>query len=172
MDDDTFARREELQRIPSMPCGLYRSGVAMAGHEDHLGADVLVLLHDHRPDELPSVLFPVNNENNRWAFSTDSHPADDPEFLRGLVALPDEGFYVLNRQLQLSDDPDDRLPEASLVMLGYNRKGHSILFPARFQALQVVFPERGYRFESADILAALEPANFDVPPTGENRSIH
>jgi hypothetical protein len=165
-------RRDQLQRIPAMDCGLYRTTVAMAGHDDHLGADQLVMLHDHRPEALPYVLFPAKNEDNRWQFGDEPHAADDAEFLMGLVSLPPEGYYVLKRRLSLSDDPDDGIAERALVMVGYNRQGHVILFPAQFRGLEVRFPPRGYRFESVDVIDALEPANFTVPDGGSERTIH
>lgn len=172
MDETTRSRLVELQRIPAMPCGLYRTTVAMTGHDDHLGADLLVMLHDHRPEGLPYVLFPSSVEDNRWSFQPDGHDAADAEFLSGLVPLPAEGLYVLRRDVAISDDPDDRLTERSLVMVGYNRKGHCILFPARFGGLEVRFPQQGYRFESLDILDALEPVNFEIPSTGQDRVLH
>lgn len=155
-----------------MECGLYRTTVAMAGHDDHLGAGQLVMLHDHRPEAMPFVLFPAQNEDNRWQFGDEPHAADDADFLTGLLALPEEGYYVLQRTLALSDDPDDTLAERSLVMVGYNRQGHLILFPAQFRGLEMRFPAQGYRFESADVLDALEPANFTVPATGADRTVH
>lgn len=172
MDQAEFKRREQLQRIPAMPCGLYRTTVAIEGHEDCVGPNVLVMLHDHRPEELPSVSLPEKSVDNRWVFSAEDHAADDAMFLENLEPLPDEGLYALMDDVPLSEDPDHLLLAGTLVMLGYDRRGHSILYPARFVGLQIHFPDRGYRFESTDIFASLEVVNFDIPLPQEDRSIH
>lgn len=172
MEGEEFKRREQLQRVPAMPCGLYRSTMALPDHEECVGADLLLMLHDHRPEELPSVCLPEENIDNRWHFFEEEHVADHAAFLEALEPLPDEGLYVLTRPIALSDDPDDLLPERSLVMLGYDRHGHCILFPARYEQLSISFPERGYRFENPEILDSLELVNFEVPLPPEDRSIH
>jgi hypothetical protein len=172
MDQAEFKRREQLQRIPAMPCGLYRTTLAIPGHEQCVGADLLVMLHDHRPEELPSVCLPSESAHNRWIFSDEDHAADDAPFLEHLEPLPDEGLYVLLDQIPLSEDPDHLLPAGSLVMVGYDRRGNCILYPARFEGLQIAFPERGYRFETAEVFASLEVVNFDIPLPSEDRSIH
>lgn len=172
MDQAEFNRREQLQRIPAMPCGLYRTTVAIAGHEDCVGPDLLVMLHDHRPEELPSVSLPEQTADNRWVFSAEDHAADDAHFLEQLEPLPDEGLYALLDDIPLSEDPDHVLVAGALVMVGYDRRGHCILYPARFEGLQISFPERGYRFESPEIFSSIEVVNFDIPLPPEDRSIH
>ncbi|MSP91789.1 MAG: hypothetical protein EXR79_08315 [Myxococcales bacterium] len=165
-------RRSDLQRIPAMLCGLYRTTVPMRGHADHLGPDQLVMLHDHRPESMPYVLFPARNEDNQWVFEDDPHTAEDADFLLGLVSLRPEGYYVVAHDLALSDDPDHKLAERSLVMVGYTRQGRVLLFPARFQGLTVQFATEGYPFDPDDVLDALTPANFDVPTDGDDRTVH
>jgi len=172
MDPADFKRREPLQRIPAMPCGLYRTTLAMPDHEDCVGADLLVMLHDHRPEELPAVCLPAETVENRWLFAEEDHAADDALFLEHLEPLPDEGLYVLQDEIPLSDDPDHVLAAGSLVMVGYDRQGNCILYPARYEGLKIEFPDRGYRFDTGEIFASLEIVNFDIPLAPEDRSIH
>lgn len=173
MEDAIWKRREQLQRIPAMGCGLHRTTLPLPGSEAEIGDNSLVLLHDHRPEEFPTVSLPTHCEQNRWWFAEPGIPAEDAEFLDALIPLPDEGFYVLIRDLPLSEDPDDILLDGALVMLGYDRTGNCILYPARFEGLSIAFPDRGYRFETMDVLSALERANF-VEPRAEDdgRAIH
>ena len=172
MDKATFKRREQLQRLPAMGCGLHRTTVPLPGAEDVVGAGALVLLHDHRPDEYPMVAVPTHCEQNRWWFAEPGVPAEDADFLESLIPLPDEGYYVLLQDVALSDDPDDVLLDGTLLMLGYDRGGNCILYPGRFDGLTISFPERGYRFEGVDVLVNLERANFAEPPNHDDRPIH
>ncbi len=172
MDKDLFQRREQLQRVPAMGCGLHRTTMPLRGHEQEVGPDNLVLLHDHRPEEFPFVALPSHCEQNRWWFAEPGMEAVDADFLEALIPLPDEGFYVLVRDVSLSDDPDDVLRAGALVMLGYDRKGNSLLYPALFEGLVIRFAERGYRFEGTDILGSLEAANFAEPEPPEERAVH
>lgn len=172
MDQDLFTRREQLQRIPAMGCGLHRTTQPLGGEEDSIGADHLVLLHDHRPEEFPFVALPTHSEDNRWWFAEPGVEAIDADFLESLIPLPDEGYYVLLRDVPLSDDPDNVLRGGGLVMLGYDRRGNCIVYPARFEGLAIHFPEQGYRFDSVDILSALEAANFAEPEPPDERAVH
>ena len=144
----------------------------LPGDEETVGADLLVLLHDHRPEEFPTIALPTHCEHNRWWFAEPGIEAEDADFLESMIPLPDEGFYVVLRDLPLSDDPDDVLLDGSLVMLGYDRGGNCILYPARFAGVQITFPERGYRFDGVDVLSSLERANFNEPGGDDDRAIH
>lgn len=172
MDTDAYKRREQLQRIPALGCGLHRTTLSLPGEEDVVGAEALVLLHDHRPEEFPTVSLPTHCEANRWWFAEPGITAEDADFLEALIPLPDEGYYSLLRDVPLSDDPDDILVDGSLVMLGYDRTGNCILYPGRFDGLKIEFPEHGYRFVGVDVLNALERANFNEPASDEDRAIH
>lgn len=172
MSDEAYKRREQLQRIPALGCGLHRTTIALPGSEETVTAEELVLLHDHRPDEFPTVSLPTHCEANRWWFGEPGIAAEDADFLESLIPLPDEGYYALLRDLPLSDDPDDILLDGSLVMLGYDRTGNCILYPGRFEGLAIHFPDRGYRFDGVDVLSALERANFQEPMSDEDRAIH
>ncbi len=172
MDDATFNRREKLQRVPALGCGLYRTQIALGGLEETIAAHQLVLLHDHRPEEFPTVALPTHCEHNKWWFAEPGVAAEDADFLEALVPLPDEGYYVVMRDLPLSDDPDDILRLDTLVMLGYDRTGNPILYPGRFEPLKIEFAQTGYRFEGTDVLMALELANFAEPEAPGDRAIH
>lgn len=173
MDSESKRRPlDELQRLAAMPCGLYRTHVALAADPGAVPAGVLIELHDHRPEELPYVQLPAHNHHNRWQFDPDALDAADPDFLLSLEPLPPEGPYVTRRPLALSEDQDDVLSEHALVQLGYDRQGRCILYPARFAGLQIVFPDKGFLFEPHDVLDALEPANFDWPLPDVERVVH
>ncbi|MBI5608042.1 MAG: hypothetical protein HY902_04120 [Deltaproteobacteria bacterium] len=162
----------EIQRIPAMPCGLYRTGRALTGAEDDVPADTLVHLHDHRPEEWPTVHLPVDQQGIHWQFDDTGCQALDPAFLLDLLPLAPEGWYVLRQPLATGGEADATLPARSLVLLGYNRQAHCILFPAQFGLREVRFAERGFRFEDLAVLEALEPVNFDVPDADTGRIVH
>ena len=172
MDVEQFKRREQLQRIPAMGCALFRTTVALESSAQQVPSDRLVMLHDHRPDEMPFLQLPDENVENRWQFAEETFAAEEAGFLEGLIPLPDEGLYILTDDIVLSEDPDDILLSRTLVMVGYDVRGGCILFPARAEALSITFPDRGYRFESPDIFGNLEAVGFDViePPT--SHAIH
>jgi len=162
------------ERVPKRDCGLYRTTTGHSGHEDHLGPGLLVTLHDHRPEAEPVVHFPEANVANRWSFARSGHPVDDAVFLAALEPLRPEGLYLLREHLHAGDEGKQTLPERALVMLGYNRSGEPILFPATLNGLTATFPERGLRFETLDVLARLDPvqtaAPEDAPPP--DRLVH
>ncbi len=172
MDVEQFKRREQLQRIPAMGCALFRTTVALQSHAQQVPSDRLVMLHDHRPDELPFLQLPDENIENRWQFAEETFAAEEANFLEGLIPLPDEGLYILTDDVVLSEDPDDLLLSRTLVMVGYDVRGCCVLFPARAEGLAITFPDRGYHFESPEIFGNLEAVGFDVvePPT--SRAIH
>jgi hypothetical protein len=172
VDNDRRIRLEELQRLAAMPCGLYRTTVSLKEDPEAIGPGLLVELHDHRPDDLPWVQLPAHSEDNRWHFDPTSYDAADPEFLVSLEPLPPEGLYATRRIVPLSEDADDALAERALVQLSYDRQGRCILFPAAFAGLTIRFPTRGFLFEPADVLDALEPVNFEVPESDSDRVVH
>lgn len=168
----------DLQRLPAMACGLYRSGVALAPGGDAAAVRVaalrLVYLHDHRPEEWPTVHLPLQLEHERWEFG-EGIEVLDAAFLLALEPLPPEGWYVLRRAVAAAGDGGEggaELPARSLVMLGYNRAGDPVLRPGQFGAREVRFGETGLRFEGPEVLDQLEPVNFEVPEDAARRVLH
>lgn len=143
------------------PCGLYRTTVALPGHESQVASDRLVYFHNHSEQGPPLVLMPQSNTHNRWTFHDRGYLVESPEFIRALVPLRPEGYYVIRDHLHLSRE--EILPERTLVQLGYNREAEPILFVARFEENLIRFPDRGYRVNGPAVLEQLEPANFRAP---------
>ncbi|MFT7622853.1 MAG: hypothetical protein ACI9WU_002028 [Myxococcota bacterium] len=155
--------------LPS--CGLYRTGRSLAGHEEAVPAGALIYFHNHSDQGPPLVLAATTNTNNKWTFSDRGWLAEDAGFVRELIPLKREGLYVVSgRHLHLNRE--QILPEKSLVQVGYNRRGDTILFPAKFEANGIQFPERGFRFESPDVLQQLVGVNFVVPKAKAERVLH
>lgn len=154
--------------LPS--CGIYRTGRALRGHEEHVLAGTLVYFHNHSDQGSPLVLAPETNTDNRWSFRERGWLVDDIPFIHELIALKPQGFYTLTRHLHVSRE--EVLPERSLVQLGYNRRGDTILFAARFEGLTISFPAQGYRFEAPALQQHLEPVNFAVPRLKADRTLH
>lgn len=160
----------DLQRLPAMACGLYRTGLALDG-EAPVAGQRLVYLHDHRPDEWPTVHLPTELELGRWEFG-DGIEVLNAAFLMALEPLPPEGWYVLQQAVVATAEDAAELPARSLVALSYNRSGEAILTPAQFGAREVRFAEAGLRFEGADLFDHLDPVNFEVPEDAARRVLH
>lgn len=170
MSDWMNGDARDLQRLPAMACGLYRTGLSLSG-PTQIGEKRLVYLHDHRPEEWPTVHLPTELELGRWDFGDGIEVVSAP-FLLALEQLPPEGWYVLRQAVLARADDGAELPARSLVALGYNRNGEAILTPAQFGAREVRFGEVGLRFEGADVLDQLEPVNFEVPEDAARRVLH
>ncbi len=142
-------------------CGLYRTGIALPGHEEQVGDSDLVYFHNHSDQGPPMVLTPHANEHNRWKFHDRGWSVDSPEFVEAMVALKPEGLYICAHHLHVTRE--EIIPERTLVQLGYNRSGESILFVGRFEGNAITFPDSGYSFRSPEIQERLEPVTFSVP---------
>jgi len=151
-------------------CGLYRTGTALPGNEEQVPAGCLVRFHNHSDQGPPLVLTPHANEDNRWQFHDRGWSVEDAAFLDALIALKPEGIYVNAEHLHVTKE--EIIPTRTLVQLGYNRDGDSILFVARFEGNTISFPSQGYSFASPDIQRALEPAGFNVPRPREPDGLH
>ena len=152
-------------------CGLYRTGVSLPGHEEDVPGGVLIYFHNHSDKGPPIVLPPAENTNNTWTFAERGWLAEDPGFIAALVPLKPQGYYVVaGHHLHLSKE--EIVAERTLVQLGYNRRGDSLLFVARFEANTISFPERGYRFEAPAVQQNLEPVSFSVPAPTSGRVLH
>jgi hypothetical protein len=162
----------ELQRLPALSCGLYRSRVPLRHEGVAVPPDRLVYLHDHRPEEWPRLHLPETLLAGGWRFEENGFDVTDAAFLQELLPLPAEGWYSLRQAVHTGADGDAPLPARALVLVGYNRQGHCILFPAQFGEREVRFGQRGLRFADPAVLDALEPVNFEVPEAWGDRVVH
>ena len=152
-------------------CGLYRSGRALPGQEEKVPAGVLIYFHNHSEKGSPLILTPHENSENRWRFHDRGWLTEDVRFIREMVALKPEGLYVVQGQ-QLHVSREEIIPERTLVQLGYNRRGDTLLFPAKFEGLTITFPTHGYRFEAIGVQQYLHPVAFKVPKPRAERVLH
>ena len=150
-------------------CGLYRTGLALAGQEEQVGAGRLVYFHNHSEQGPPLVLLPRANTNNKWDFGSRGVLVNDSEFIEQLVPLMAEGYYTLSEHLHVSKE--EVLPTKTLVQLGYNPKGEPIVFVGRFEHNSIHFPEKGFRFGDR-VFDHLEPAGFRSPRPSADRILH
>lgn len=151
-------------------CGLYRTGIALPGNEERVAAGILVFFHNHSDQGPPIVLTPHANEHNRWSFHDRGWSVEDDAFLAALIALKPEGLYVNVEHIHITRE--EIIGERTLMQLGYNRQGDSILFVGRFEGNTISFPSQGYSFASPDIQNNLEPAGFNVPTTKAPHALH
>jgi len=151
-------------------CGLYRTGIALRGNEAQVPAGILISFHNHSDQGVPMVATPHANENNCWQFHERGWAADDDAFLAALVALKAEGLYINTHHLHVTRE--EIVPEKTLMQLGYNRAGDSIVFIARFEGNAIVFPSEGYQVESSEFQQHLQPVEFNVPRPRASGSLH
>lgn len=151
-------------------CGLYRTGLALAGQEEAVAAGILVYFHNHSDQGPAMVQTPHENTHNRWQFHDRGWAASDAEFLNALVPLKAEGLYVNAKHLHISRE--EIIPSRTLLQLGYNRRGDTLLFIGRFRDNVIEFPEKGYAFEDPAIQELLEPAGFLMPRREDPADLH
>ena len=149
------------------PCGLYRTGMALVGQEDNVPSGVLVMFHNHSDQGPPIVLPPQSNEYNCWTFHQKGWSVQDPGFLKALIPLKPEGLYSLKGELFI--DRNQRLSEKTLIQLGYNRNGDTILFVGEFVQNSIHFPNKGFRFPNPKVQEHLQSVTFNIP---RRRTIH
>ena len=152
-------------------CGLYRTGVSLPKQEEQVPGGGLIYFHNHSEQGPPLVLLPDENEHNRWSFNERGWLVEDPGFLGALVPLKSEGLYIVTAQ-HLHISREEIIPEQTLVQLGYNRRGDTILFAARFEENTIHFPSHGYRFEAPAVQQHLSPVPFAVPEPKKDRVLH
>ena len=155
---------------PLPSCGLYRTGVPLAGNEEQVASGILVYFHNHSDQGPAMVLTPHDNEHNRWRFHDRGWAVEAPDFVAAMVPLKPEGLYVNTEHIHISRE--EIIPERMLVQLGYNRRGDSLLFVGRFEANTIAFPSQGYAFTTLDVQTLLEPAGFGVPRPRAPEDIH
>src|SRR5690606_23491923 len=82
-------------------CGLYLTTKPLPGQEERVPAGQIVYFHDHSDSGLPQVLTPDHNIMNRWHFHGPGIEFRGLTWASTLVALPQEGFYTLKREIDL-----------------------------------------------------------------------
>lgn len=149
------------------PCGLYRTTEPLPNKEDWVRENLLVYFHNHSQQGPPLLLLPSSNVDNRWTFHEKGYLVRETDYVQTLVSLMDEGFYILNEPIYLSDD--EFIPERTLVELGYNRSAEPILFMGKFEDNAIRFPDSGLKC-TLEIFDMLEEADFRVPnaPTSQH----
>jgi hypothetical protein len=149
-------------------CGLYRTTRPLAEHEAEVPAGVLVYFHNHSDANLPVVIVPDHNVNNRWHFHGKGIPFRGLSWADSLTKLPAEGFYMLRKPLAFDGG---EWPKAALVQLGYTKTADAILFIAQARAElkenDLFFSDRGVSIDR-EKLALLEPLQVftEPPPAG------
>jgi hypothetical protein len=148
-------------------CGLYRTTKALPEHETDFPAGSLVYFHNHSDSGLPVVLAPDHNVMNQWHFHGAGTPFRGLSWADSLIKMPEQGFYVLRKQL---DFEGGSWPKDTLVQLGYTKAGEPILFIGQQRAARtensLFFSERGVPL-ARERLSLLEPVNVYVEPAGE-----
>ena len=155
----------EKSNLPN--CGLYRTGIALVGQEQNVPEGILVMFHNHSDQGPPIVLNPESNEHNCWTFHQRGWSVNDASFLRSLIPLKPEGLYEIKGELLV--DRDQRIAPKTLVQLGYNRTGDSILFVGEFVQNTIHFPNKGFRFPNPKVQEHLSTVSFRVPA---RRTVH
>jgi len=159
--------------MDDMPdCGLFRTGVTLAGHEKEVPANILVSFHNHSDQGTAMVQLPHQNEHNVWSFHNRGWGIKDPEFIRAMIALKPQGVYVISgHHLHVSEEKT--IPENTLVQLGYNRAGDSIIFVGSQHQNSIVFPETGYRFENPDVQKFLKRLTLSkLASSSQDKTLH
>ncbi len=156
-------------------CGLYRTTKALPEHEEQVPAGTLIYFHNHSDSGLPVVMVPEHNVLNQWHFHGAGTPFRGLSWADTLVKLPEQGFYILRKQL---DFEGGSWPKSTLVQLGYNRTGDPILFIAQQRAVRqgndLWFSDRGVGItrERLSILEALSVFVEPVPEGGHDAGTH
>ena len=149
------------------PCGLYRTTKPLPEHEEQFPPGTLVYFHNHSDSGLPVVLAPDHNVMNQWHFHGAGTPFRGLSWADSLVKMPEQGFYMLRKQL---DFDGGSWPKGALVQLGYTRTGEPILFIAQLRAAR---PENDLWFSDKGVplarerLSLLEQLSIYSEPVGE-----
>jgi hypothetical protein len=139
-------------------CGLYRTTKPLSGNEERVPAGTLVYFHNHSDSGLPQVLAPDHNVLNRWHFHGPGIEFRGLSWAQTLERVPDEGFYVLKREIQL--DGSNRWLKNAIVQLGYTRQAEPILFiaqeRARLDENDLFFSDKGLKITLDQARSILE----------------
>ena len=150
-------------------CGLYLTTKPLPGHDEKVPAGSIVYFHNHSDSGLPSVLTPDHNIHNRWHFHGPPLEFRGLTWANTLQKLPEEGFFVLKKELTFEGGS---WPRNALVQLGYTRQGDPILFMARVRSRldenDLFFSDKGLKLKR-DQLNVLEPAPvYQEPDDGSS----
>jgi hypothetical protein len=151
------------------PAGLYRTAVGLPGKEQAIPAQRLVWLHPVTEAGKPAVALPKAVSDNRWTFQDRGFLIEDPAWVGTLVALPQQGFYVSRKELDLGRDPNGReikLPPGLLLQLSYTPNGEPVIFPGVLEpGNRIQFQARGARLTDLQ-LDAIDRVEFKLlaPP--------
>lgn len=149
------------------PCGLYRTTLAHPDRAQQVPASRLIYFHNHSSHDIPVVLMPQENTNNKWKFSDGGYLVRTLSWCRSLIPLRPEGIYTVGAGFPAGRG---RIGTDQLVQLGYNRDGDPILFFPRYDPATngLVFPTEGFKIDT-NILAALRPVELrgPIPPDDE-----
>lgn len=156
------AERDRFHPEELPPCGLYRTGSALAESEGEIAAGMLVLFHNHSEEGGPVVHAPTHNVHNRWHFARRAYPVASRRFLEALEPCAREGLYRLREHFH--PDRERVVPKNALVQLGYDRAAQPIIFfPSRAEEENAIhFPSRGMKIPKA-VYDLLEPLDLRGP---------
>ncbi len=130
--------------------GLYRTTLALPGHEEAIPAAALVYV-GQRSTGQRFVVRPGANRKNRWFWGDPTLPLPAGTWAWSLRPLPAEGFYTLPETMELGQG--GRWLKNAIVQLGYNESGRGILFIAEDHtdnaANVLTFSNRGRIIEDA-----------------------
>jgi hypothetical protein len=149
------------------PCGLFRTAEPLPGKEQWVREGMLVYFHNHSQQGPPLLLLPAENKKNRWVFHEKGYLIREPNFVRSLEPLKDEGLFVLTEPIYLSRE--EFIPEQTLIQLGYNRSADPIVFLGQFEDNTIVFPDSGLKCTS-EVFELLDDVQFRMP--GQNGDGH
>lgn len=131
------------------PSGLYRTKIALSGHEEEIPEEALVFLGYDR--DKCFVVRPRRNHKNRWFWGGEVTAVQDQEWLKTLIPLRHEGYYTLHEAIHFENGGS--WLENAIVQLGYNPKGQAILFVAEEHEAEdrnaLFFSHKGYLIEDA-----------------------
>ncbi|OIP30096.1 MAG: hypothetical protein AUK47_25950 [Deltaproteobacteria bacterium CG2_30_63_29] len=127
------------------------------------------MFHQHSEQGLPILTLPKAIENNRWVFYDRGYLIRDPKFAETLSPRLPEGFYILNRDVQVTTE--EVIPKRTLIQLSYSKNATPIVYVGKFEGSTIVFPKAGFKF-SAQILGYLDEAGFRAPTPQQARHLH
>jgi len=130
--------------------GLHRTTLAYPANPTALPAGRLVYIHHGPEHPLPVLVLPAKATENRWTFHEKGTPIDDEAWLASLVPLPNQGFYVVRRELNVARGVV--IPSRLLVQLAYTAEGTPVIFPAqRAPKNSIRFAPRGVQISDLQL---------------------
>jgi hypothetical protein len=103
-----------------------------------------VYFHNHSNQDVPLVLLPKDNQQNKWSFNDRGYLVRDLAWCDSLRPLKPEGFYTTDQPFQTGNAV---VAKGQVVQLGYNRDGEAVVFFPTYQATSnsLVFPTKGMK---------------------------